>query len=113
MRAEIRHLLTPDIDPDTFVPDDPERFSFLVQMLAGPLSEEGEESFQFNVCTPGWLSAHYSFIDTGTPSGPRTIGSSPPVAACSWCAAWFCSTSVGIGGSGAFSTGSGTFSTIV
>jgi hypothetical protein len=56
MRAEIRHLLTPDINPDTFVPDDPKRFSFLVQMVAGPLGEEGEESFQFEVCTPGWLS---------------------------------------------------------
>lgn len=55
MRAEIRHLLTPDIDPDSYVPDDPERFAFLVQMLAGPLGEPGEESFQFTVCTPGWL----------------------------------------------------------
>lgn len=55
MRYEVRHLLTPDIDPDTFVPDDPDRFVFLVQMLAGPLGERGEESFQFLVCTPGWL----------------------------------------------------------
>jgi len=55
MQAEIRHLLTPDIDPDTYVPDDPERFAFLVQMLAGPSGEPGEESFQFEVCTPGWL----------------------------------------------------------
>jgi hypothetical protein len=55
MRAEIHHLLTPDIDPAAFVPDDPERFAFLVQMLAGPAGEEGEESFQFEVCTPGWL----------------------------------------------------------
>ncbi|MFI6166325.1 Imm8 family immunity protein [Nocardia sp. NPDC051052] len=56
MRAEIRELLTPDIDSDTFVPDDPDRFCFLVQMLAGPAGDEGEESFQFEVCTPGWLS---------------------------------------------------------
>ncbi|MGW2660734.1 immunity 8 family protein [Nocardia tengchongensis] len=55
MQAEIRHLLTPDIDPDTFVPDDPERFMFLVQMIAGPAGEPGDESFQFEVCTPGWL----------------------------------------------------------
>jgi hypothetical protein len=55
MRAEIHHLLTPDIDPETFAPDDPERFAFLVQMLAGPAGEPGEESFQFEVCTPGWL----------------------------------------------------------
>jgi hypothetical protein len=41
MHAEIRHLLTPDIDPDTYVPDDPDRFMFLVQMLAGPAGEKG------------------------------------------------------------------------
>jgi hypothetical protein len=29
---------------------------FLVQMLAGPLDEEGQESFQSEVCTPGWLA---------------------------------------------------------
>jgi Immunity protein 8 len=56
MRAEIRHLLTPDIDPDRFVPDDAERFMFLVQVLAGPAGDHGEESFQFIVCTPGWLA---------------------------------------------------------
>lgn len=55
MQAQIRHLLTPDIDPDTFVPHDPDRFAFLVQMLAGPVDEPGEESFQFEICTPGWL----------------------------------------------------------
>jgi hypothetical protein len=55
MRAEIRHLHTPDIDPYTFIPDDSERFMFLVQMLAGPAGEQGEESFQFEVCTPQWL----------------------------------------------------------
>jgi hypothetical protein len=56
MRAEIHHLLTPDIDPDTFVPDDAERFAFLVQVLAGPVGGHGEESFEFTVCTPGWLA---------------------------------------------------------
>jgi hypothetical protein len=53
--AEIRYLHTPDIDPDSFVPGDPERFMFLVQMLAGPAGDRGEESFEFLVCTPGWL----------------------------------------------------------
>ncbi|PXX54029.1 immunity protein 8 of polymorphic toxin system [Nocardia tenerifensis] len=54
MRAVIRHLLT-DTDPAAFAPDDPEKFVFLVQMLAGPSDGPGEESFQFEVCTPGWL----------------------------------------------------------
>ncbi|MFG1645559.1 immunity 8 family protein [Amycolatopsis sp. NPDC049252] len=55
MRAEIRFLLTPDIEPESYVPEDPERFMFLVQMIAGPAGEPGEESFCFEVCTPGWL----------------------------------------------------------
>jgi hypothetical protein len=75
MQAEIRYLHTPDIDPATFTPDDPERFAFLVQMIAGPAGEKGEESFDFEVCTPGWLherasregpvnGRHHLIIDT-------------------------------------------------
>jgi len=75
MHAEIRYLHTPDIDPGTFVPDDPERFAFLVQLIAGPAGEKGEESFDFEVCTPGWLreqarlegplnGRHHVIIDT-------------------------------------------------
>jgi hypothetical protein len=60
MRAQIRHLLTLDIDPNTFAPEDPERFMFMVQMLAGPSDGPGEESFQFIVCTPGWLQDQVS-----------------------------------------------------
>lgn len=55
-RAEIRFLHTPDIDPETYVPEDPERFVFLVQLIAGPAGERGEESFGFEVCSPGWLA---------------------------------------------------------
>ncbi|WP_086846907.1 immunity 8 family protein [Amycolatopsis kentuckyensis] len=55
-RAEIRYLLTPDIEPETYVPEDPERFMFLVQLIAGPAGEPGEESFDFEVCSPGWLA---------------------------------------------------------
>ncbi|KAA8885733.1 hypothetical protein F3087_29335 [Nocardia colli] len=55
MHAAIRYLLTPDIDPATFSPADPGKFMFLVQMLAGPADGPGEESFQFEVCTPAWL----------------------------------------------------------
>jgi hypothetical protein len=66
MRAEIRYLLTPDIEPATFVPDDPDRFMFLVEMIAGPAGEPGEESFQFEVCTPGWL------LERARTHGPST-----------------------------------------
>ncbi|MCK2222051.1 Imm8 family immunity protein (plasmid) [Actinomadura sp. ATCC 31491] len=55
MKAAIRHLHTPDIAPGTYVPDDPQRFMFLVQMIAGPDDGPGDESFDFTVCTPQWL----------------------------------------------------------
>lgn len=55
VRAEIRHLLTPGLDPDTHVPTDPDQF-FLVQLIAGPVGGPGEESFQFLVCTPAQLA---------------------------------------------------------
>ena len=66
--AAIRHLLTPDIDPDTYVPEDPANFCFLVQMLAGPNDGPGEESFQFEVCTPGWLAER---VRPGGPTNGR------------------------------------------
>jgi Immunity protein 8 len=71
VRAEIRYLHTPDIDPDSFVPDDPERFMFLVQMLAGPSGDRGEESFEFTVCTPGWL--HDRARSDGPITGANTV----------------------------------------
>jgi hypothetical protein len=76
MQAEIRHLLTPDIDPDTFVPDHPDRFMFLVDMPAGPAAGPGEESFQFEVCTPGWL--HERARHDGPITGRHYVIVDPP-----------------------------------
>jgi Immunity protein 8 len=58
MRAVLRRLHSPDADPlSEFAPHDPEAFSILVQALVGPSDGEGEESFDFLVCTPRWLAA--------------------------------------------------------
>lgn len=54
--AEIRRLHSPDIpDLATYQPVD-EEFGFLLQVIAGPAGQDGEESFDLTVCTPGWLS---------------------------------------------------------
>ena len=56
MRAELKRLHSPDApDLARFVPEDPLRFSILVQALVGPEGTEAEESFDLRVCSIEWL----------------------------------------------------------
>ncbi|MFC7219753.1 immunity 8 family protein [Streptomyces polyrhachis] len=55
MKAVVRHFLSPDVDFNTYWPEDVEDVGFLVQMLVGPEGGPGEESFGVMVCTPRWL----------------------------------------------------------
>lgn len=56
MRAELKSLYSPDVDLETYYPDDPECFSLLLQAFIGLENEIGEDAFDFIVCTPQWLS---------------------------------------------------------
>ena len=61
MRAVIRRLHSPDIDDlEGYQPSEPDRFSFLLQILAGPENGHGEESFDLLVCTPRWILEKHS-----------------------------------------------------
>ena len=61
MNAELKRLHSPDIhDLERYQPEDPEKFAFLLQAMVGPKGEEGEESFNIEVCTPRWLEETYS-----------------------------------------------------
>jgi hypothetical protein len=55
MEATIRYLHSPDVDMETFIPDDPTDIGILIQIIAGPVDGPGEESFDVMVCTPRWL----------------------------------------------------------
>jgi hypothetical protein len=56
MRAEIKRIHSPDVvNLKSFNPEHPDCFALLLQVMAGPEGEEGEESFDIVVCTLGWI----------------------------------------------------------
>jgi hypothetical protein len=57
VRPVLKRLHSPDIpDLDSFTPEDPTCFAFLLQAMFGPEHAGGEESFDIVVCTPLWLA---------------------------------------------------------
>lgn len=55
MRAQLKQILSADIDFDTYCPQDPACFSFPIEMDVGPEGEHGANIFQMTVCTPEWI----------------------------------------------------------
>ena len=61
MKAEIKNIYSLDIDDlSNYSPADPESFCFSLRIIAGPEAEEGEESFDVQVCTPKWMLENFS-----------------------------------------------------
>ena len=57
IKLEVKWLHSPDLlDPEENIPENPEQFRILVQAMIGVEDEEGEDSFDFLVCTPSWLA---------------------------------------------------------
>lgn len=60
MKAEIKSIYSLDIDDlPNYSPADTENFCFSLRIIASPESEEGEESFDIQVCTPKWMLENY------------------------------------------------------
>lgn len=57
IKPALNRLHSPDVfDLESFAPEDPACFSFLLQAMFGPDGGEGEESFDILVCTPAKLA---------------------------------------------------------
>jgi hypothetical protein len=58
LRAEVRRLHSPDV-PDLrgYTPPAGDDFSVLIQIFAGPVGSDGEESFDIEVVTPNRLAS--------------------------------------------------------
>jgi len=63
MKAKLKNLHSPDVDLDSFWPENLENFGFLLQAMIGPEDQNAEESFNMQVCTPDWLKTHYTESD--------------------------------------------------
>ncbi|HTH49798.1 MAG TPA: immunity 8 family protein [Candidatus Limnocylindria bacterium] len=57
MRAQLKHLHSPDVDLREYRPAEVDNFSFLLQAMIGPEGTDASESFDIVVCTPKWLSS--------------------------------------------------------
>ena len=57
MRAELRELMTVEHGDLHAVRPANDAFCVSVRALIGPVDAEGEESFDFDVCSPAWLEA--------------------------------------------------------
>lgn len=72
MRAIVKWLHSPDIDIESYRPDQVDSFGFILQAMIGPDDgSDAAESFEIQVATPKWLLERYS--DRGAVFGTHML----------------------------------------
>jgi hypothetical protein len=72
MEARLKGLHSPDVsDLESWKPNDPVSWGFLLQALVGRADDKGEESFEIIVCTPSWFATN--LLTEGLRSGEHTL----------------------------------------
>ena len=60
MKPVVKSIFSSDIDDlINFIPDKDNNFCIQVRAIVGPDNGEGEESVDFEICTPLWLKQKY------------------------------------------------------
>jgi Immunity protein 8 len=70
LNGVVRSFHSPDVfDLEGYAPEDPDRFSFLLEFTAGADDgSPGGDDFQVVVCTPAWLAGR---VEPNRPFWPR------------------------------------------
>jgi hypothetical protein len=55
MKAELKHLHSPDVDFRTYMPDEEDLFCFFVQAMIGAAGSDASDSYGIIICTPRWF----------------------------------------------------------
>ncbi len=77
MKPSLRSFFSPDApsaDLRDWAPEDSTTFGVLIQAFIGLEGEEGEDMFQFLVCTPKWLERELAEAHAKGDDKPHVIG---------------------------------------
>lgn len=60
MYAELKSLVSPDINLLNYCPEEEDNFGFYIEASIGPLGEASGDIFGFQVCSPNWIFTNFT-----------------------------------------------------